>query len=59
VSAGKNFFVGVEHLTDPEIERLRKMIEDRVRKGREKDAGDIAVQVVGKEAGEAADRAGS
>jgi low affinity Fe/Cu permease len=55
VGAGKNAFVGIEHLTDPEIERLRKMIEDRVKKGRGKDAADLAVEVVAKEASEAAD----
>jgi low affinity Fe/Cu permease len=29
--AGKNFFVGIEHLTDIELERLRGMIESRVK----------------------------
>jgi low affinity Fe/Cu permease len=31
VSAGKNFFVGIEHLTDQEIEHLREIIESRVK----------------------------
>jgi len=31
VSAAKNFFVGIEHMTDEEIERLRDMCEKRVR----------------------------
>jgi low affinity Fe/Cu permease len=31
VSTGKNFFVGIEHLTDLEIERLREIIESRVK----------------------------
>ena len=31
VSAAKNFFVGIEHLTDEEIERLRTMCENRAR----------------------------
>jgi low affinity Fe/Cu permease len=31
VSAGKNFFVGIEHLTDHEIEHLREIIERRVK----------------------------
>ena len=29
VSAGKNFFVGIEHLTDDEIGRLRDIVENR------------------------------
>lgn len=29
VSAGKNFFVGIEHLTDDEIGRLRDLVENR------------------------------
>ena len=31
VSAGKNFFVGIEHLTDDEIERLRDIVEKRTK----------------------------
>ncbi len=31
VGAGKNFFVGIEHLSDDEIDRLRQMIEKRAR----------------------------
>ncbi|MBV9262494.1 MAG: low affinity iron permease family protein [Pseudolabrys sp.] len=31
-SAAKNFFVGIEHLTDIEIERLRDAIERRAKK---------------------------
>jgi low affinity Fe/Cu permease len=58
VGAGKNFFVGVEHLTDPEIERLRKMIEDRVKKGGSKSA-ELAVQAVAEAASNAAEQAGS
>jgi low affinity Fe/Cu permease len=30
-SAGKNFFVGIEHLTEQELERLRGLIENRVK----------------------------
>src|SRR3954447_6469101 len=59
VGAGKNAFVGVEHLTDPEIERLRKMIEDRVKKGGPKEVAALAVQLVRDEATRAADEAGS
>ena len=57
VGAGKNFFVGVEHLTDEEIERLRKMIEQRVKKGNNKEVGDIAVQVTRDAATRAAEEA--
>src|SRR3954467_8471704 len=52
VSAAKNFFVGIEHLTDEEIERLRDMCETRA-----KGANKRVVQVEAK-AEEAADRAG-
>jgi low affinity Fe/Cu permease len=31
VSAAKNFFVGIEHLTDDEIERLRDIVENRTK----------------------------
>jgi low affinity Fe/Cu permease len=31
VSTGKNIFVGIEHLSEPEIQRLRELIERRVR----------------------------
>ena len=31
ISAGKNFFVGIEHLTDDEIERLRDIVEKRTK----------------------------
>ena len=52
VSAAKNFFVGIEHLTDEEIERLRGMCEARA-----KGANRRVAQVDAK-AEEAADRAG-
>jgi low affinity Fe/Cu permease len=32
VGAGKNFFVGIEHLSDDEIDRLRDMVEKRARR---------------------------
>lgn len=50
VSAGKNFFVGVERLTDSEIDRLREIIERRAR-------GAAAVRAVEAKAREAADEA--
>jgi low affinity Fe/Cu permease len=31
VSEAKNFFVGIEHLTDEEIDRLRDLVENRVK----------------------------
>jgi low affinity Fe/Cu permease len=52
VSTAKNFFVGIEHLTDEEIERLRKMCETRAK------GGNRHVAVVEVKAEEAADRAG-
>jgi low affinity Fe/Cu permease len=52
VSAAKNFFVGIEHLTDEEIERLRTMCESRA-----KGANRKVAQVEAK-AEEAADRIG-
>jgi low affinity Fe/Cu permease len=55
VSAAKNFFVGVEHLTDAEIERLRKLIEDRVKKGHGTDAGELVAQVASENVSDVAD----
>jgi len=54
VSEVKNNFVGIEHLTDDEIEELRKACEAHAKK-----EGQKAVRVVGKRAEEAADAAGS
>ena len=50
-SEAKNSFVGIEHLTEEEIEDLRKLCEERARRGQE------AVKRVDKEAEAAADRA--
>ena len=52
VSAAKNFFVGIEHLTDEEIERLRTMCETRAK------GANPRVALVEEKAEEAADRAG-
>jgi low affinity Fe/Cu permease len=52
VSAAKNFFVGIEHLTDEEIDRLRTMCEDRAK------GANRLVAAVDKKATDAADRAG-
>ena len=51
VSAAKNFFVGIEHLTDDEIERLRTMCETRAK------GANNTVAEVSKKAADAADRA--
>jgi low affinity Fe/Cu permease len=59
VSAAKNFFVGVEHLTDAEIERLRGLIEDRVKKGHGTDGGELTLQAAAEKANDAAEQAGS
>jgi low affinity Fe/Cu permease len=47
VSAAKNFFVGIEHLTDEEIDRLRDAVEKRTKSR--------SVKEVNEEAQEAAD----
>jgi low affinity Fe/Cu permease len=52
VSTAKNFFVGIEHLTDQEIERLRGMCEARAK------GANRVVAKVGEKAADAADRAG-
>jgi low affinity Fe/Cu permease len=54
VSEVKNLFVGIEHLTDDEIEDLRKLCEARA-----KTDGEHAVRTVGARAAEAAEAAGS
>jgi low affinity Fe/Cu permease len=51
VSAAKNFFVGIEHLTDEEIERLRTMCETRAK------GADKLVAEVSQKASDAADQA--
>jgi low affinity Fe/Cu permease len=56
VSAGKNAFVGIEHLTDVEIERLRKLIEERAKHGSGR--ANQALAKADAEAEEAADRSG-
>jgi low affinity Fe/Cu permease len=53
VSEVKNLFVGIEHLTDEEIEELREKCEKRARA----DAGDV-VKKIGRKAQKAADAAG-
>jgi low affinity Fe/Cu permease len=52
VSAAKNFFVGIEHLTDEEIERLRDLCETRAK------GANSRVAQVEAAAEDAADRAG-
>jgi low affinity Fe/Cu permease len=53
VSEAKNSFVGIEHLTEEEIEDLRTMCEQRARRA------DDTVKRIGKKAQAAADAAGS
>ena len=48
VSAAKNFFVGIEHLTDQEIDRLREVVENRTKSK--------SVRNINEEAQNAADR---
>ena len=52
VSAAKNFFVGIEHLSDEEIERLRAMCESQA-KGSNRRVAQVEMK-----AEDAADRAG-
>jgi low affinity Fe/Cu permease len=51
VSAAKNFFVGIEHLTDEEIDRLRTMCETRAK------GADKLVAEISHKASDAADEA--
>ena len=55
VSAGQNAFVGIEHLTEEDVEDIRRKIEERAqREGEEPESGDEAT-----EADQRADRAES
>ena len=54
VSTAQNSFVGIEHLTDDELEEIRDKCE---RRAEAEKAGDDPVQRTGKKAREAADRA--
>ena len=54
VSAAQNSFVGIEHLTDEELEEIRSKCERRAES--EKDGGDL-VKRTGDKAKKAADRA--
>jgi low affinity Fe/Cu permease len=53
-SAAQNFYIGIEHLTDEEIDEIRKKCEMR---GRAAQLGDEASQQVGQKAAQAADEA--
>ena len=44
VSAAKNFFVGIEHLSDEEIDRLRGLVETHTKSRAVKEANAIAQQ---------------
>ena len=54
VSTAQNSFVGIEHLTDDELEEIRDKCE---RRAEAEKAGEESVQRTGKKAKEAADRA--
>jgi low affinity Fe/Cu permease len=54
VSTAQNSFVGIEHLTDDELEEIRKKCE---RRAEAEAAGEASVKRTGKKAKEAADRA--
>jgi low affinity Fe/Cu permease len=54
VSTAQNSFVGIEHLTDEELEEIRDKCE---RRAEAENAGDDPVQRTGKKARKAADRA--
>ena len=56
VSAAQNSFVGIEHLTDEELEEIRDKCE---RRAEAEKAGEESVKKTGKKAEEAADRASS
>jgi low affinity Fe/Cu permease len=54
VSTAKNSFVGIEHLTDEELEEIRSKCE---RRAEAEKAGEASVERTGKKAAQAADRA--
>jgi low affinity Fe/Cu permease len=56
VSTARNSFVGIEHLTDDELEEIRDKCE---RRAEAEKAGEESVKKTGKKAKEAADRAAS
>ena len=53
VSAVQNSFVGIEHLTDDELEEIREKCE---RRAKAEKAGDASVKQAGKRARRAAER---
>jgi low affinity Fe/Cu permease len=54
VSTAQNSFVGIEHLTDEELEEIRSKCESRAEAEK---AGEASVERTGKKAAQAADRA--
>ena len=54
VSAARNSFVGIEHLTDDELEEIRTKCETRAQAEK---AGEVSVEKTGEKARRAADRA--
>lgn len=51
VSEGHNHFIGIEHLTESEVEEIRQKCEQAARRAEKKIARDTARQVVDKVAG--------
>jgi low affinity Fe/Cu permease len=54
VSAARNSFVGIEHLTDDELEEIRTKCETRAQAEK---TGEVSVEMTGEKARRAADRA--
>src|SRR3954468_706056 len=54
VSTAQNSFVGIEHLSDEELEEIRSKCE---RRAKAEKAGEVSVERTGKKAAQAADRA--
>ncbi|HZB39000.1 MAG TPA: low affinity iron permease family protein [Beijerinckiaceae bacterium] len=61
-SAAKNAFIGIEHLTEEELDKVRRRFEERVKSSgadRASQAADDAEESVNRKAAEAAQRAAS
>jgi low affinity Fe/Cu permease len=58
-SAAQNVFIGIEHLTEEEVEELRSKCETRARRDIAREAADKAEDSVNRKAARAAERATS
>lgn len=56
-SAAQNTYIGIEHLTEEELDELRRKCEERAKAGKAGHAADRAQKKANKKAAEAADRA--